>query len=74
MVQALKSGEDVQSARKRISTNTPLAAHLTEKRDSLTKYLRTKVHMTCTAKGSGKISIAFANEEDLNRILALLEK
>ena len=49
MVQALKSGEDVQSARKRISTNTPLAAHLTEKRDSLTKYLRTKVHMTCTA-------------------------
>ena len=74
VVQALKSGEDVQSARKRISTNTPLAAHLTEKRDSLTKYLRTKVHMTCTAKGSGKISIAFANEEDLNRILALLEK
>lgn len=74
MVQALKSGEDVQSARKRISTNTPLAAHLTEKRDSLTKYLRTKVQMTCTAKGSGKISIAFANEEDLNRILALLEK
>jgi len=74
MVQALKSGEDVQSARKRISTNTPLAAHLTEKRDSLTKYLRTKVQMTCTAKGSGKISIAFANEDDLNRILALLEK
>ncbi len=74
MVQTLKSGEDVQSARRRISTNTPLAAHLTEKRDSLTKYLRTKVHMTCTAKGSGKISIAFANEEDLNRILALLEK
>ena len=74
MVQALKSGEDVQSARKRITTNTPLAAHLTEKRDSLTRYLHTKVQMTCSAKGNGKISIAFANEDELNRILALLEK
>ena len=74
MVQALKSGEDVQSARKRITTNTPLAAHLTEKRDSLTRYLHTKVQMSCTAKGSGKISIAFANEDELNRIMALLEK
>ena len=74
MVQALKSGEDVQSARKRITTNTPLAAHLTEKRDSLTRYLHTKVQMTCSPKGSGKISIAFANEDELNRILALLEK
>lgn len=74
MVQALKSGEDVQSARKRITTNTPLAAHLTEKRDSLTRYLHTKVQMTCSPKGNGKISIAFANEDELNRILALLEK
>ena len=74
MVQALKSGEDVQSARKRITTNTPLAAHLTAKRDSLTRYLHTKVQMTCSPKGNGKISIAFANEDELNRILALLEK
>ena len=74
MVQALKSGEDVQSARKRITTNTPLAAHLTEKRDSLTRYLHTKVQMTCSPKGNGKISIACANEDELNRILALLEK
>ena len=74
MVQALKSGEDVQSARKRIATNAPLSAQLVERKDALTRYLNTKVQMSCTAKGSGKISIAFANEEDLNRILALLEK
>ena len=74
MVQSLKNGEDMQGAHKRISTATPLAAHLTEKRDSLTRYLHTKVQMTCTAKGSGKISIAFANEDELNRIMALLEK
>jgi ParB family chromosome partitioning protein len=74
MVQALKSGEDVQSARKRIATNAPLSAQLVERKDALTRYLKTKVQMSCTAKGSGKISIAFANEEDLNRILALLEK
>ena len=74
MVQALKSGEDVQSARKRIATNTPLSDHLIERRESLTRYLHTKVQMSCTAKGNGKISIAFANEDELNRILALLEK
>ena len=74
MVQALKSGEDVQSARKRIATNAPLSAQLVERKDALTRYLKTKVQMSCTAKGSGKISIAVANEEDLNRILALLEK
>ena len=74
MVQALKSGEDVQSARKRIATNAPLSAQLVERKDALTRYLKTKVQMSCTAKGNGKISIAFANEEDLNRILALLEK
>jgi ParB family chromosome partitioning protein len=36
--------------------------------------LNTKVQLTCSPKGSGKISIAFANEEDLNRIMSLLEK
>ena len=74
MVQALKSGEDVQTARKRIVTKTPLPADLNERKDRLTSMLQTKVQLTCSPKGSGKISIAFANEEDLNRIMSLLEK
>jgi ParB family chromosome partitioning protein len=74
MVQALKSGEDVQSARKRIASTTPLPDRLNEKKQLLADRLQAKVQLSCTAKGSGKISIAFSNEVDLNRIIALLER
>ena len=74
MVQALKSGEDVQIARKRIAAKTSLSEDLNEHKNRLTNLLQTKVQLTCSPKGSGKISIAFANGEDLSRILSLLEK
>lgn len=74
MVQALKNGEDVQTARKRITTRVPLSSSLNESKNRLTSMLNTKVQLTCSPKGSGKISIAFANEEDLNRIMSLLER
>jgi ParB family chromosome partitioning protein len=74
MVQALKSGEDVQIARKRIAAKASLSEDLNEHKNRLTNLLQTKVQLTCSPKGSGKISIAFANGEDLSRILSLLEK
>ena len=74
MVQALKNGEDVQTARKRFTTRVPLSSSLNESKNRLTSMLNTKVQLTCSPKGSGKISIAFANEEDLNRIMSLLER
>ena len=74
MVQALKNGEDVQTARKRITTRVPLSSSLNESKNRLTSMLNTKVQLTCSPKGSGKISIAFANEQDLNRIMSLLER
>ena len=72
MVQALKNGEDVQSARKRIASSKPLSDSMNEKKQQLADRLKARVQLSCTAKGNGKISIAFANEEDLNRILTLL--
>ena len=74
MVQALKSGEDVQSARKRIASTTPLPDRLNEKKQLLADRLQAKVQLSCTAKGSGKITNDFSNEEDLIRIIALLER
>ena len=74
MVQALKNGEDVQSVRKRITTRVPLSSSLNESKNRLTSILNTKVQLTCSPKGNGKISITFANEEDLNRIMSLLER
>jgi ParB family chromosome partitioning protein len=74
MVQALKNGEDVQLVRKRIATNNPLSDSLNEKKQYPSDRLKAKVQLSCTAKGNGKISIAFTNEDDLNRILTLLGK
>ncbi|SDN73911.1 chromosome partitioning protein, ParB family [Prevotella communis] len=74
MVQALKNGEDVQTVRKRITTRVPLSSSLNESKNRLTSMLNTKVQLTCSLKGNGKISITFANEEDLNRIMSLLER
>ena len=74
MVQALKNGEDVQTVRKRITTRVPLSSNLNESKNRLTSMLNTKVQLTCSPKGNGKISITFANEEDLNRIMSLLER
>lgn len=72
MVQALKNGEDIQSARKHIASKTPLPTVLNEHRNLLANLLQTKVQLTCSPKGNGKISIAFDNEEDLNRIIKLI--
>ena len=69
MVQALKNGEDVQSVRKRIASKTPLPADLNAHKQRLSELLQAKVLLTCSPKGSGKISIAFNSEEDLRRIM-----
>lgn len=39
---------------------------------SLSSKFGTKVKVSCTSKGSGKLVLPFANEEDFNRIIALL--
>ena len=74
MVQALKNGEDVKTAHNRIAAKTQLSADLNARKDHLTEIFQTRVQLTCSPKGSGKISIAFANEEEMNRIISLLEK
>ena len=43
-------------------------------REGLRKIFKTKVEMTCSEKGKGKISIPFANEAELERIIELLDK
>lgn len=43
-------------------------------RDGLRKIFQTRVEMTCSDSGKGKISIPFANEAELERIVELLDK
>ena len=43
-------------------------------RKRLSQFFQAKVQMTCSAKGKGKISISFDNEEDLERIINAFDK
>ena len=40
----------------------------------LTHFFQTPVQLTCAEKGSGKISIKFKNEQELERIIAIFDK
>ena len=73
MVQMLKSGEDVQAAKKRITSNNPLPQEYNELKKRLSDLFDVKVQMTCTAQGKGKISIPFASADELQRIMATLD-
>ena len=75
MVKALTEGESVKSGGKKI---TPRGARLPEEynvlKQSLSKFFQAKVQLTCSDKGKGKISIPFANEEELERIIELFDR
>lgn len=72
MVQMLKNGEDVTAARKKIVTKAQLPSQYNEARKKLTDRLKAKVQVTCGAGGKGKITIPFASEAELQRIMAQL--
>jgi ParB family chromosome partitioning protein len=40
----------------------------------LANFFQTDVQLTCNAKGKGKIAISFKNEEELERIIGMLDK
>ena len=73
LVQALKSGDDVKTARGKITAKAQLPEEFGVLRDKLAQFFQAKVQMTCSAKGKGKISIQFDNEEQLERIMNALD-
>lgn len=77
MVKAINSGETVKSGRRQLSDRQkskrlPEEYNLLKSR--LSDFFQTKIQMTCTAQGKGKISIPFASEEELERIISLFDK
>lgn len=76
MVKALNNGETVKAGRRQLGGKT--ASRLPEEyhllKDRLSGFFKAKVQMTCSSKGSGKISIPFSSEEDLERIMTLFDK
>src|SRR5574344_186543 len=73
LVQLLKSGEDITLGKKKIASKAQLPEEFDILKKRLTDFFQTKVQMTCSPKGKGKISIAFANEEELEKIMNALE-
>lgn len=73
MVQMMKNGMDVQGVKKTIAEGTKLPPEYDALRQRLADFFHTKVQMTCSSKGKGKISINFANEEELERIMNVLD-
>lgn len=43
-------------------------------KDRLSSFLQTKVQMTCSSKGKGKISIPFNNADELERIMMIFDQ
>ena len=73
MVQMLKKGKDIQTVKTAIPARTQLPREYIILRDRLTNLFKTKVEMTCSPKGKGKISIPFANEEELERLMNAID-
>ncbi len=77
MVKELKEGGTVKTAsgkNLRAKGAKKMASEYDELKKSLSQYFQTKVQLTCSDKGKGKISIPFANESELERIIVLLDQ
>ena len=75
MVQLLNNGEQIETGKKKITAkNTNIPEEFGTLKKKLSDFFSTKVQMNCTAKGKGKISINFANEDELERIIGLFDK
>ena len=74
IVKSLSEGESVKSGGRKIA---PKRAKLPEEfnmlKQQLSGFFSTKVQLTCSEKGKGKISIPFSNEEELERIIGILD-
>ena len=74
LVQQLKNGIDIEAGQKKIAAKSQLPEEFNLLKEHLSGFFNTKVQMTCSSKGKGKISIPFANEAELERIMNVFDK
>lgn len=72
--QQLKNGEDIQTAKKKIATKSKLPEEFNILKKRLADFFDTKVQMSYNANGKGRISIPFSSEEELEHIMAVMDK
>ena len=75
LVKRLADGETVNL---KGQTLRPRKAQLSREysllRDSLSECFQTRVQFTCSDRGKGKITIPFSNEEEMERIVSILDR
>ena len=76
MVKQLNNGETLTSGRHKLSDKTAkrLPEEFAELCNRLSDVFSSKVQMTCNQQGKGKITIPFDSEEDLERIISMLDR
>lgn len=76
MVKALNNGETIESGRRKLTDKKTqrLPEEFTALKGKLTDFFQTKVQMTCSPAGKGRITIPFATEEELERIISLFDR
>ena len=76
MVKQRSNGETLTSGRHKLSDKTAkrLPEEFAELRNRLSDVFSSKVQMTCNQQGKGKITIPFDSEEDLERIISMLDR
>jgi ParB family chromosome partitioning protein len=73
LVQMLKNGEDVQMAKKKIMAKAELPKEFNEMKKRLSDFFQTKVSLSCSPQGKGKISIPFTDAAELERIMNAID-
>ena len=74
IVQLLKSGHNPLSVKQVVTGKSTLSKEHEELKKKLSDLFQTKVQVSCSPRGKGKISIPFSNEEELEHISALLSQ
>lgn len=75
LVKELAEGGSVTAGGKKLrARGTRLSSEYTALKDGLSRLFNAKVQFTCTDKGRGKISIPFANESELERLIEMFDQ
>ena len=74
MVQMLKAGENLQTVKRTVVPNSQLPLEYAILRDRLSELFKVRVQMTCSPQGKGKISIPYANEEEREYVMNIIDK
>lgn len=74
IVRNIKEGNTESSTQQKEKADKKQDAVYHQLKKHLTQFFQTPVQLTCSAKGSGKISIKFKDESELERIISIFDK